>query len=766
MAIGVQKIKWTGEGETEPRLFLPNERISIKPDQTVWFTIDQWHDETTEEDKNRSILWTLQEYDTRKIVLKSVLPPSKKFYGINIPKKLCGIYHYYLEANINNLSKSRAAGFAVNGWCDQKLTTYNWSKKETEADLSEIHYGHDLFFTIDTEGMNGKKLDLEIYNKKDETKPVATHVEWCIDGIIELKANTLPLMKAMEDANFYIKVKNTDKEYIKDQNGNENILDFAIKNKFVTPKFETPTNNTPLKVGTPEVNTKNYEKVYDFDMTFALDKEEKTVVPFGIKDFENNIENPFFSFKYSLTKAKIDSLDFQIIDDANNLVYSMTHLKTVIVDVKKKAIVLFEAKKPKQGPLVSKTWDYQEAYKQHALFEPADYTQVGEYFIHWDGFDNEGIYDSTRFNGKTLTAKITAKKDGMSLSKEVKFTTQYSQVQWTDVKVNRNAKRIDVTLRVNLYDGGAKGLECNTFKMDEENSSETFTTNQPDPYKNVTVKTCDWDKIPQIVLGSFNEPIIKERTKTFEQLRDLAIEGLAHYWGRNAKRSKNVILDGVTFEVFVNALNLQDKSKTMDDIPLVYHTNGDWGRSGNPASPVFNTIPDTGIIQQLSYNAGYIHRDWEKDPRGLGGWRYQTEIESYDPLKYDGITQFKETAAHEIGHEILYAYYGNNFSWQHKGSSYYLPQDTKPTEADKPTLNKIAEKIPLAPYIPVVKPLDFMPDSEGEYYPKAPSEIDLMKYYNSHDKNGKFVSGEDLSRTFAAENDVLGLIWLTKIKVK
>ncbi|MBE0393159.1 hypothetical protein [Flavobacterium sp. PL002] len=65
-----------------------------------------------------------------------------------------------------------------------------------------------------------------------------------------------------------------------------------------------------------------------------------------------------------------------------------------------------------------------------------------------------------------------------------------------------------------------------------------------------------------------------------------------------------------------------------------------------------------------------------------------------------------------------------------------------------------------------MKPLDFMPDSQGEYYPKAPHEIDLMKYYNSTDKNGKFVSGSYLQRTFAAENDVLGLIWLTKIKVK
>jgi hypothetical protein len=39
-----------------------------------------------------------------------------------------------------------------------------------------------------------------------------------------------------------------------------------------------------------------------------------------------------------------------------------------------------------------------------------------------------------------------------------------------------------------------------------------------------------------------------------------------------------------------------------------------------------------------------------------------------------------------------------------------------------------------------------------------------MKCYNSHDKNGKFVLGGDLSRTFVTEKDVSGLIWLIKIK--
>jgi hypothetical protein len=507
--------------------------------------------------------------------------------------------------------------------------------------------------------------------------------------------------------------------------------------------------------------------ILDFDIKFTLDKTQKTVVPFGILDFKDKIENPYFSFKYSLSKAPIDSLSFQIIDENDDVIYQMTHLETVIIKASKKPKILFEVKKPTEGPLISKMWDYQEIYKKYALFEPADYTKEGEYFIHWDGFDNNDVYDSTRFNNKKLKAKITAVKNNKQKSIVVDFSTKYSQVEWTDVKIDKKTKRIDVTLRVNLKDGGAKGLDCNTYTIPEETSYETFTpTTGKDPFAGIKITQCDWDKIPQSVLNSLGEPIIKKQTKSFEQLRDIVIEGIAQYWGRNSSRGKNITINGIVYDIFVNAINLQDKSKTMDDIPLVYHTNGDWGRSGNPASPITNIIPDTGVVQQLSYNVGYIKR-FDTDPSGLKGWRYSFEKDIdhiIGSLDYDAISEYKETAAHEIGHEILQAYHGAIFSWQHKGSS-YLNQETKPTKADKSTLSKIAEHVP-TPYIPVIKPLDNMPNSTGEYYPKAPNEIDLMKYYNSRDKNGKFVSGENLSRTFAAENDVLGLIWLTKIKVK
>jgi hypothetical protein len=171
-------------------------------------------------------------------------------------------------------------------------------------------------------------------------------------------------------------------------------------------------------------------------------------------------------------------------------------------------------------------------------------------------------------------------------------------------------------------------------------------------------------------------------------------------------------------------------------------------KDGNLDDDTLDLLPDLGVIQRLSYNTGYIKHDWKNDSHN--GWRYHAENDVN--IAYDAISSFKETAAHELGHELLQAYSGTAFSWQHKGSSYYLPQDTKPVKGNETTWDRISH-------------LDEMPETSGEYYPKT-GEIDVMKYYNTHDKAGYFIAGSDLKRTIATEKDVLSLIWLTKLKIQ
>lgn len=73
-----------------------------------------------------------------------------------------------------------------------------------------------------------------------------------------------------------------------------------------------------------------------------------------------------------------------------------------------------------------------------------------------------------------------------------------------------------------------------------------------------------------------------------------------------------------------------------------------------------------------------------------------------------------------------------------------MPQDTKPLEGEETFWDKVTH-------------WDEM-DTHGENYP-AFGEIDLMKYYNG-DKPKDFHK-----RIIATERDVLGLIWLSKIKI-
>ncbi|WP_028887738.1 hypothetical protein [Tenacibaculum ovolyticum] len=121
----------------------------------------------------------------------------------------------------------------------------------------------------------------------------------------------------------------------------------------------------------------------------------------------------------------------------------------------------------------------------------------------------------------------------------------------------------------------------------------------------------------------------------------------------------------------------------------------------------------------------------------LNGWQYYQER--------DEEKEFKYTAAHEIGHEILQSFGGTVYSWQHKGSSYYLPQDTKPTSKESFKEEYINR--------------DFMENTKGENYLYS-RNIDLMKYYNNDPTR------YDYKRIVAHEKDILGLLWLTKLKIK
>jgi hypothetical protein len=99
----------------------------------------------------------------------------------------------------------------------------------------------------------------------------------------------------------------------------------------------------------------------------------------------------------------------------------------------------------------------------------------------------------------------------------------------------------------------------------------------------------------------------------------------------------------------------------------------------------------------------------------------------------------------------LQAYAGTQYSWQHKGTSYFLPQDTKP-DFTNPNHQQ-----------PPTFYVDNFPNVKGEQYPTT-GEYDLMKYYNSNT-----ISPTNPYRGVnffvASEDEVLGMLWLIKSKL-
>ncbi|OEJ99086.1 hypothetical protein A8C32_07880 [Flavivirga aquatica] len=422
----------------------------------------------------------------------------------------------------------------------------------------------------------------------------------------------------------------------------------------------------------------------------------KTFVPLGIPLFKGKEENQIIKFEVEVLKSPIEGIKLEIFHNGK----------------------------------IIRSLDCKE---EHA---------IGKHYFGWNGFDDNGIYDSTVFTTGKLRAKVTGTLGGkINERKTDEFSFEYKEVNWVDTIIDKNAKRIDITLRVNLKDGGEQGTEKECYELGKSRNAPI-------------VKICPWDKIPKEAFSFYKKtPIKSTRTKTFEDLKQLTLDGINKYWSRHKGNiGEGVDIDGELYEVFVNAINEVNSEISLNDIPLIYNTNNPWSRSGNPGTSTLGDgnkmdelarlLPD-GVVQRISYNVGYIqYSNWEDLDEThwlykLEGWQYYNES--------DEQKEFKFTSAHEIGHEILQSFGGTIYSWQHKGSSYYLPQDTKP-------LGKESFK---EEYIN----RDFMEETSGENYPFS-GEIDLMKYYNNSPTR------YDYNRVISSEKDVLSLLWLTKIELK
>lgn len=334
MARGIKKIRWTGEGKVFQSRSNLSTKMVIPPGEFVWFKITEWHTGTTAEDKKKDVSWIWQEHDRNTIIWKRLYPSTFK-YAIKLPKKLCGSYSYYLEASLSGKTDSNPTGVYINGLCDKKITASKWCSSVDGSDKRKIpfSYGNNIHLNLETEGLNGDRLIVEIYNiqnlRADKQIHVYTNVK-VADGEVNLEIKNTATWQGkinniQDEEKFYIKVKDqATGQYVLDDNKDDEHARFLrIKNKLVANTPEPPVNNTPLKTGEPSVSEKRYElcKFETMSITETTNKdgkvEQKKALIFdngkGAKDVKNE-EKPitktiFFNFDSDvLTKEGLEKL--------------------------------------------------------------------------------------------------------------------------------------------------------------------------------------------------------------------------------------------------------------------------------------------------------------------------------------------------------------------------------------------------------------------------------------------------------------------------
>ena len=153
----------------------------------------------------------------------------------------------------------------------------------------------------------------------------------------------------------------------------------------------------------------------------------------------------------------------------------------------------------------------------------------------WDGYDSSGILDTRVLKSKNLKICLTAMKGSEQQIWELKLRNKAKEVGWVDVKIDRNAKTAEITMRRSFSDGGING---------------------------------------KVSAGNSIAPL------SYQQLLALAKTGIEKYWTRNGSRFGGADVINTTKGSFMATLkadiNIKPMARSFD---LVENFDVAYGRS-------------------------------------------------------------------------------------------------------------------------------------------------------------------------------------------
>ena len=158
---------------------------------------------------------------------------------------------------------------------------------------------------------------------------------------------------------------------------------------------------------------------------------------------------------------------------------------------------------------------------------------TGEHLWQWDGYSNASVLDTNVLKSSDLLIRLTAIKGSEQQVSELKLANKAQEVEWVDVRVDRNAGEVDVTIRPSFSDGGITGSNSDITPL------------------------------------------------TYNDLETLAVKGIERYWSRDGSRPQGIggpiqTANG-TYKISANVdVNVAPSAK---NFPLIEDLSVDGGRS-------------------------------------------------------------------------------------------------------------------------------------------------------------------------------------------
>ncbi|PKV50747.1 OmpA family protein [Aquimarina sp. MAR_2010_214] len=278
-------------------------------------------------------------YNTAKWIIQ---PKTGKIYSIDdrrdktgdigflsMEPKFCGPQEFIIEAFTDQPTNQYPQQLTFRGYAPRKIVKATWSKTNGgEGIEGSIKYGDVVYLNVQTEGLNGSRLAVEVYDKTYAwgDNMVTSETVKCEEGEINIGFRNTFTWKSrwqVGEDDFYIKVK-YGAEYVKDNHDDDIHARFlTIENDISSREVASSTTERPATVGQTQVNFERYELCRFEKITITDDSQD--VVLFDQKSLGIDVEEGKKEFQVSET-IHFDVDKSNIRDDAKPILEGIARL--------------------------------------------------------------------------------------------------------------------------------------------------------------------------------------------------------------------------------------------------------------------------------------------------------------------------------------------------------------------------------------------------------------------------------------------------------